>query len=481
MNERDPKEIWSACLKILKDLVTPQIYSSYFEPLEIVEYNGKDLLILVPSEHYRQYIEDKLIAHLRRALHKVLGKNVSIYYRIKMGNSGRNTASPRYPATPQYPRRNQNVVVFPTQETQHQRTVVARNITVDPQLQTEFCFEYLIKGEGNMAAYKACKNVIAEYASPRTKLPLYFFGNTGVGKTHLIQSLGLEFRKLFPNKVVQYITANQFTQQFTEVCARKKKGEKEAINDFEILYESINMLVIDDIQELAGRYATQDFLLNIIERMQQNAGQLILASTQPPAYLTGFRESLLSRLKSGPAIQIVHLDKAKRAEILRERAQRDGIEDFPEDVIEYIAQYIKSNVRELIGVYLSLIANATFAQKTITLELAQEVMTQIVGERALTKITLDDIKSGIAKIYKLRIDELCENTRRANIVEPRQIAMYLAIEHTSASLAAIGQNLGKRSHSTVLHAAKTIRDRMDSSKEFREKVENIKKELHISD
>lgn len=481
MNERDPKEIWSACLKILKDLVTPQIYSSYFEPLDIVEYNGKDLLFLVPSEHYRQYIEDKLIDHLRRALHKVLGKNVSIYYRVRMGNSGNNTASPRYPAAPQYPRRNQNVVVFPTQGLQHQRTVVARNITVDPQLQTEYCFEYFIKGEGNLAAYKACKSVIADYELPRTKLPLFFFGNSGVGKTHLIQSVGLEFRKLYPNKAVQYITANQFTQQFTEVCARKKKGEKEAINEFESLYGAINMLIIDDIQELAARYATQDFLLNIIERMQHTHGQLIVASTQPPAYLTGFRESLLSRLKSGPAIQIQHLDKTKRAEILRERALRDGIEDFPNEVIEYIAQYIKTNVNELIGVYLSLIANATYGQKGITLELAQEVITHIVGEGALTQITLDDIKSGIAKIYKLRIDELCENTRRANIVEPRQIAMYLAIEYTGTSLAAIGQNLGKRSHSTVLHAAKTVKDRMDSSKEFKEKVENIKKELHISE
>lgn len=480
MNERDPKEIWSACLKILKDYVTPQIYSSYFEPLEIIEYNGKDLLFLVPSEHYRQYIEDKLIEHLRRALNKVLGKNVSIYYRIKMGNSGANAGSPRYPAAPQYPRRNQNVIVFPRQDAQHQRRV-ARNITVDPQLQTEYCFEYLIKGEGNLAAYQACKNVITEYSQPHTRQPLFFFGNSGVGKTHIIQSVGLEFRKLFPNKVVQYITANQFTQQFTDVCARKKKGEKEAINEFEGLYASINMLIIDDIQELAARYATQDFLLNIMERMQHTQGQLIVASTQPPAYLTGFRESLLSRLKSGPAIQILHLDKAKRMEILKARAERDGIEDFPDDVIEYIAQHIKTNVNELIGVYLSLIANATFGQKSITLALAQEVITHIVGERALTQLTLDDIKSGIAKIYKLRLDELCENTRRASIVEPRQIAMYLAIEHTGASLAAIGQNLGKRSHSTVLHAAKTVRDRMDSSKEFREKVENIKKTLNIVD
>lgn len=481
MNEQEPKEIWSACLKILKDLVTTPIYSSYFEPLEIVKYDEKGLLFLVPSEHYKQYIDEKLIDHLRRAIHKVLGKNVDIFYRINMGNRGSASSAPCYPSTPQYPRRNQNVVVFPTHSTEQQRTQVPRSITVDPQLQTEYCFEYLIKGAGNMAAYQACKSIIADYESPHTKLPLFIFGNAGVGKTHLIQSVGLEFRKLYPNKAVQYITANQFTQQFTEVCARKKKGEKEAINKFESLYSSIHLLILDDIQELSSRYATQDFLLNIMERMPHRHGQLIVASSQPPAYLSGFRESLLSRLKSGPSIPIQHLDKAKRAEILRERAQRDGIEDFPSDVIDYIAHHIKTNVNELLGVYLSLIANSTFGQKGITLELAQEVITHIVGESALTQITIDDIKNGIAKIYKLRTDELCENTRRANIVEPRQIAMYLAIEYTGVSLAAIGQNLGKRSHSTVLHAAKTVKDRMDSSKDFREKVESIKKELHITD
>lgn len=481
MTERAPAEIWEECLRVLKELVSQQIYLTYFETIEVVAYDGADIYLRVPSEHYKQYIEEKLISHLRRAINKVVGRNVKIFYQvtIKRGDSPSASTSACYPAAPQYPRRNQNVVVLPHTQSRGQHGT-ARNITIDPQLHPEFCYEYLILGDGNIAAYKATKNVLNEFSALRTKMPLYFFGSPGVGKTHLIQSLGLEFRKLYPNKVVQYITSNQFTQQFTEVCARKKKGDKEAITDFESYFHTIDLLILDEVQELSARYATQEFLLNIIEHLQQANGQLIVASSVPPAYLTGFRDSLLTRLRSGSLLSIQQLEKPKRVEMLRERAQRDGINNIPEEVLDYIAQYI-SNARELIGVYLSLVANSTFAQREFTLELAQEIITNQVGAKALEQLTLEDIKTGVAKFYKLRLEELCEVTRRANIVEPRQIAMFLAKNYTQTPLTTIGLQLGKKSHSTVLHAAKTIQDRMDSSKEFRERVEQIKRELQIND
>ena len=215
--------------------------------------------------------------------------------------------------------------------------------------------------------------------------------------------------------------------------------------------------------------------------MQRNNSQIVFASAQAPAMLSGFRESLLSRLKSGTVIGIQPLDLSKRVEILRQRAQRDGIDNIPPQVFEYMATYVPSNIRELIGVYTSLVANATFAQRAITIALTQEVMKNTVGERTIAPLPIEEIKQVVSKYFHLRADELCETTRRANIVEPRQIAMFLAKEYTQTSLAAIGQQLGRKSHSTVLHATKAVKDRIDCSKEFREDIENIKRELRITE
>lgn len=477
MNSRHPQEIWQTCLNSVKAIVSPYIFATYIESIEFVKFENDKLYLRVPSEYYQRYIEDNLIKHIRNALIQILGKDPKIYYFIKQTESDFSLV----PAAPDYPRRNQNVVVTtPTTPKNRTNQSVTRNFTVDPQLLPQFCYEYFIVGDGNMAAYKASKSIVADYPSQRAKPPLFVFGSTGVGKTHLIQSLGFEFRKLYPNKVVHYISVNQFTQRFTDACTRKKRGEKEAINDFEAYYDSINLLILDDIQELSSRFATQDFLLNIIENLQHTNGQLVVASSVSPASLTGFRETLLTRLKSGTVIQIQQLDKEKRAEILRLQASLDSIENIPDEVIDYIAQNITTSTRVLIGVYLSLVARTTFLQKEITLELAQEIITHIVGESLISPLTLDDIKNGVAKFYKLRVEELCENTRRANIVEPRQIAMFLAQQYTKSSLAAIGENLGKRSHSTVLHAVKAVNDRM-YDKEFRERLEQIKKELNISE
>ncbi len=484
MNEREPHEIWIACLAVLKDLVAQSIYKTYLEPCDVVSYDGRELKIFVPSDYYRQYIEEKLILALRRALNHVLGKQVPISYlvAVKRGATEAESTSVQYPASPQYPRRNQNVMLGPSSaEAKREQRGIVRNVTVDPQLHPDFCYEHFAMGEGNRVAYQACKQTLQDFSSQRMKVPLFFFGDPGVGKTHLMQSMGLEFRKLFPNYVVQYITANQFTKLFTEVCTRKKKGEKEAIDEFEAYYESINLLLVDDLQELSVRYYTQDFLLNILERMQRNNSQIVFASAQAPAMLSGFRESLLSRLKSGTVIGIQPLDLSKRVEILRQRAQRDGIDNIPPQVFEYMATYVPSNIRELIGVYTSLVANATFAQRAITIALTQEVMKNTVGERTIAPLTIEEIKQVVSKYFHLRADELCETTRRANIVEPRQIAMFLAKEYTQTPLAAIGQQLGRKSHSTVLHATKAVKDRIDCSKEFREDIENIKRELRITE
>ena len=482
MNEKTPHELCLDCLAILKDLVSQSIYQTYFEPCDIVSYDGREVKILVPSDHYHEYIEDKQITKLRRALLKVFGKELLITYRVsvKRGNSASESTSAQYPAKPEYPQRNQNIVVLPTEAARREQNAGARNVTVDPQLHPDFCYEHLATGAGNNIAYGVCRQAVREFSSQRMKEPLFFFGEPGVGKTHLIQSMGLEFRKLFPNCVVLYVTANQFTELFSDACWRKRvKGENEAVNEIESYYKSIDLLIIDDLQELATRYTTQNFLSSIIEHLQRNNGQFVCASSQAPANLASFRGGLLSQLKSGRVIPIESLDLEKRVEILQQRARRDGIEHFPDEVFHYISQHVRSNIRELIGVYTSLVAIATFSQREITLALAQEVMKNNVGEQMLSKLTIDDIKRVVSQYYRLRTDELCETTRRAEIVEPRQIAMYLAKEYTQTPLIGIGEQLGRKSHSTVLHATKTVRDRMDSSKEFRERVEAIKKELHI--
>ena len=482
MNDKTPHELWLDCLAILKDLVPQVIYQTYFEPCDIVYYDGREVKILVPSDYYHEYIEDKQISKLRRALFKVFGKDLLITYRVsvKRGSGTLDSTSAQYPAKPEYPQRNQNTVVLPTEEARKEQNAGARNITIDPQLHPDFCYEHLVTGGGNSIAYGVCRQAVQEFSSHRMKDPLFFFGDPGVGKTHLIQSMGLEFRKLFPNLIVHYVTANQFTELFSDACLRKRmKGENEAVNEIEAYYKSINLLIVDDLQELATRYTTQNFLSNIIEHMQRNNCQFVCASSQAPANLVSFRGGLLSQLKSGRIIPIESLDLEKRVEVLQQRAKRDGIEHFPEEVFHYMSEHVRSNIRELIGVYLSLMAMATFSQRAITLELAKEVIKNNVGEQMLTKLTIDDIKRVVSQYYRLRVDELCETTRRAEIVEPRQIAMFLAKEYTQTPLMGIGEQLGRKSHSTVLHATKTVQDRMDSSREFQERVEAIKKELHI--
>ena len=299
--------------------------------------------------------------------------------------------------------------------------------------------------------------------------PLYIYGNSGLGKTHIVQAIGHEVRQRHPELQVLYVSMNKFQAQFQTAY---KNGE---IPDFIHFYQMIDVLIIDDIQELTGKTGTQNAFFNIFNHLQLAGKQLILTSDKPPVELKDIEQRLLTRFKWGLSAQLNTPDHETKLKIIRVKAQKLGAQ-ISDDVVAYLADNISANVREIEGALSSLVANASFLGRKITTSLAKEIL-KVYVQLYQKEITIDHIIKVVCEYLDLDFERFNSTERTREIAQARQIAMYLSKQHTKAPLTTIGSAIGGRNHATVLHSCKAVSNLIETDKAFRRQVEEIEKKV----
>ena len=343
-----------------------------------------------------------------------------------------------------------------------------RNLQIESQLNPNYTFENFLEGDSNRLARSAGIAVSTKPGGTSFN-PLLVYGGVGLGKTHLAHAIGVDIKQKYPDKTVLYISAEKFTQQYVDSVKKNTR------NDFIHFYQVIDVLIVDDVQFLSGKSGTQDVFFHIFNHLHQNGKQVILTSDKAPIDMQDIEQRLLSRFKWGLSAELQNPNFETRVSILKNKLYRDGVE-IQDDVIEFVAKNINSNVRELEGAIISLIAQSSFNKAEITVELAKEVINKFVKNNR-REVSIDYIQKVVSDYFQMDIQTLQSKTRKRHIVQARQIAMYFAKKLTKASLASIGTQIGRRDHATVLHACKTVDNLSFTDKQFRKYVEDLTQKL----
>jgi chromosomal replication initiator protein len=463
--------VWNNCLRIVRDIIRPQSFRTWFEPIKAVKLAGSVLTIEVPSNFFREYLEEHYIDLIGKALKRVLGKEAKLEYNVRVV-SGEELVT--YPQQPAGEIRNKSVP-FPNQALNISNPFVIpglQQLEIDPQLNSHYSFENFIEGECNRLARSAGLNIAAN-PGKGTFNPLFLYGGSGLGKTHLAQAIGIAIKREFPEKIVLYVSANRFMTQYMDATTVKNK-----LTDFLHFYQMMDVLIIDDVHEFSGKAGTQNAFFHIFSHLHSIGKQLILTSDKAPVELQDLEQRLLSRFKWGLLAELLPPDYSTRVEILKAKSYKDGI-SLPEEVISYVANRVTTNVRELEGTLISLLAHSTLTNRKIDLDLAESLIEKLVT-RNKPEITIDRIQKIVCDYFKIDSDKFLSSSRKRELVQARQIAMYLSRNHTNNSLASIGSLTGGRDHATVLHAYNTVCDLLDTDRSFRKFVVDIETQLKSS-
>lgn len=469
--------VWNRCLSVIKDNVPAISFKTWFEPIVPLKIESQVLTIQVPSPFFYEYLEEQYIDLLRKTLRKEVGQDAKLEYVVVMGNNQANSQ----PYTVKYPTNNntriQNKPMNVPLSTEGKASIKnpfiipgIQKLQVDPQLKAENTFENFVEGECNRLA-RSAGYAVAQNPGGTAFNPLMIYGNSGLGKTHLVHAIGIEVKEKFPDKVVLYVNSNKFQTQFTEATRNNNR------NDFLHFYQMIDVLILDDVQEFAGKEKTQETFFHIFNHLHQSGKQLILTSDKPPIELKGMEQRLLSRFKWGLTADLQVPSFETRMDILKRKTYKDGIV-INNEVLEYIASYITNNVRELEGALVSLLAQSTLNKKEITLKLASEMINKLV-QSSKRELSVDYISKVVCDYFNLPVTQLQMKTRKREIVQARQLAMYFSKNMTKSSLASIGSQIGNKDHATVLHACKTVNNLIDTDKSFRLFVDEIERKLKM--
>lgn len=470
------QSVWKNCLSFIKDNIQPQAYKTWFEPIVAVKMSNNALSIQVPSKFFYEWLEEHYVKVLKVALTKELGEDAKLVYVIKMENTYGNKQpfTEKIPSTNRGALKSQDVDVPLNNKNPELRNPFVipgiRNVKIESQLNPSYTFENFLEGDSNRLARNA-GIAVANKPGGTSFNPLLIFGGVGLGKTHLAHAIGVDIKDKYPEKTVLYISAEKFTQQYIDAIKKNNR------NDFIHFYQIIDVLIIDDAQFFSGKTGTQDVFFHIFNHLHQNGKQVILTSDKAPVDMQDIEQRLLSRFKWGLSAELQSPDFETRVSILKNKLYRDGVE-MPEDIIEYVAKHIKSNVRELEGAIISLIAQSSFNKKEITLNLAKDIVEKFV-KNTKREVSIDYIQKVVSDYFQMDVSTLQSKTRKRHIVQARQLAMFFAKKYTKASLASIGSQIGQRDHATVLHACKTVDNLSTTDKQFRKYVEDLAKKLTL--
>ena len=458
MIENDYVGLWKRCLQMIHDNVPETTFKTWFEPIVPLKYEDKALTIGVPSPFFYEFLEDKFAELLRATLNKQIGEGTRLMYsvltdktnQISVNLEGTNRSS-AVPASGVI--RDGNKAPNPMKAPAPQ--------DLDPHLNPNYNFDNFIKGASNEFSRTVGETVAKNPA--KTFNPLFLYGPSGVGKTHLTNAIGTRIKELYPEKRVLYVSAHLLQVQYTDSVRTNN------YNSFMKFYQNIDVLIVDDIQEFAGLSKTQNTFFHIFNHLHQNGKQLILTSDRAPVMLQGMEERMLTRFKWGLVAELEKPDKELRKNILRNKIHRDGL-NIPERVINYIAENVNESVRELEGIINSLLAQSILFKREIDMDLAQLIIKKAVRIIENKPLDIDTIITKVCEHYKLDESVLHSKSRKREVVQIRQMAMFLAKKHTDISASKIGHLIGNRDHATVLHACKIMKDLVEVNKEVKEEV-----------
>jgi len=464
MNKEQNILLWKKCLEILRDNLSAEQYDAWFMPIVAVSFEDNKLTLKLPSQFFVEKIEQNYYQLFSSTLRRVYGSGVKLFYTFNIiedkpsssvtmaqGNSSAKIASPQS-------RQSQQIAnPFAPVEMDD----------IDPQLNPRYTFENYCASMSNKLAVSIGK-AIAEDPNCKTFNPMFVFGTTGVGKTHLIQAIGIKIKELRPRTRVLYTTARIFEMQYTSAVKNNK------VNDFISFYQSIDVLILDDIQELAGKTATQNTFFHIFNHLHQNQKQIIMSSDCRPSDMEGMVPRLISRFKWGMTVELYKPDYELRRGVLKMKAAQDGL-DMSDEVIDFIAQNVTESVRDLEGIVVALLAHATMLNQEIDIELAKAVVGNTVKVNK-KQMSFELIAETVSRFYNLDPQLLYGKSRKREISDARQLVMYLTKKSTQMSSTNIGLKLS-RDHATVLHACKQIEQRLSIEKKFKHEVEMIENEL----
>ena len=468
--------VWENCLKIIKDNVPTQSFKTWFEPIKALKLDGSVLTIQVPSLFFYEWLEEHYVNLLRKTIKHELGADARLEYNIVVDNATANSKAQtiNIPASPNGELKNPSVPIPVTVPSSIRNPFVIpglKKINIDSQLNSKYSFDNFVEGDCNRLA-RSAGFAVANKPGGTSFNPLMIYGPTGLGKTHLVHAIGGAIKDRFPEKQVLYVNAEKFTQQFVESM------KNNTINDFKNFYKLIDVLILDDVHNFAGKEKTQDIFFHIFNELHQTNKQIVLTSDKPPKDLIGVEDRLLSRFKWGLTADLQIPDFETRMAILYKKMQLDGIE-LPQDVVEYVAHNIDSNMRDLEGAMVSLLAHSTLNKKEIDLPLAKQMLKNFI-KNSSKEISIEYIQKLVCEYFEVPVELLKSQTRKREIVQARQISMYLAKSHTKSSLKSIGMHFGGRDHSTVIYACQTVEDLIDTDKKFRAYVADIQKKLKLS-
>ncbi len=462
--------VWHACLDCIREQLNTQSFKTWFEPIVPLYLRGTTLTVRVPSQFFYDWLEEHYTELINKVLPGVLGKDAAIEYLVHSEDPQLDleyapAIAPARPPEPQ-PLTSAAVLPLPGRATHYE----VRDRPFQTFLNPRYTFDNFIKGDSNQLA-RAAASAVANNPGGTSFNPLVIYGGTGLGKTHLIQAIGNSAIATGKATRVNYVSSEKFTVDFVDAI------QSDRTSDFINFYRSMDVLIVDDIQFFAGKEKTQDSFFHTFNELHQIGKQIVLSSDRPPKELKGLDDRLLSRFQWGLTADIQPPDLETRIAILRKKSETDGI-DLPQEVVECVATNVTSNIRELEGCLISLLAKASLEGREINVDLARDVVRMVVGD-VRSPVTIETIQRTVCDYFNIPEDLIRAKTRKQEIVNARQIAMYLAKELTNSSLKTIGLHFGGRDHSTVIHAYQSVEDQMRIDAKYQAHVQQIRKRLQL--
>ena len=461
------KALWDNCLQLIKQNVTEQQYKTWFAPIVFESYSESDhtLLVQVPSPYVYEYLEQYYVGLLSKVLTRCFGTSVRLTYRIVTDKTHKLTqdVEGEQPAEIEAPRATERANQGPT-------VLDAALHDLDPQLDIHKTFQSFIEGDSNKLP-RTVGLSIAEHPGKSTFNPFFIFGPSGCGKTHLINAIGVRCKEMYPQKRVLYVSARLFQVQFTDSVRRN------TTNDFINFYQTIDVLIVDDIQEWATSPRTLDTFFHIFDHLFRLGKQIILASDRPPVDLDGVKDRLLTRFSCGLIAELEKPNVQLCIDILNSKCRRDGLK-IPADVIQFIAETANGSVRDLEGVVNSLMAYSIVYNSNIDMRLAERIIKRAVKVDN-HPLTVDDILDKVCGHFGVAQQQVFSKSRKRNYVLVRQVSMYLAQKYTKMPASRIGQLIGGRDHSTVLHSCSAIEERLKVDKAFQAELTSIENSFKL--
>ncbi|MCS6795038.1 MAG: chromosomal replication initiator protein DnaA [Raineya sp.] len=474
---KDCRSVWENCLKTIRSALPEHTFNTWFAPIIPLSLYNNTLTIQVPSPFYYEYIEENYLEILRKAIDKELGPEGKLEYSVVVDKGNAHNL----PKTMTVPNTKIDLDIKPAEskvnaDLQKRKMQILKEYESffrEIQFNENYTFDNFVEGDCNRLA-RAAGLAVAKKPGVTAFNPLMLYGGVGLGKTHLVQAIANHIRFNSPEKIVVYVSSEKFVNQFFEEI---KNDRVQKLKNF---YLQIDVLIIDDVQFFAGKEKMQEMFFHIFNHLHQHGKQIIMTSDRPPKELQGLEDRLLSRFKWGLTADLQQPDFETRVAIILKKLQNEGIE-ISYDVVEYLANNIDSNIRELEGVIVSLLARSNLERREIDLQLARETikhLIQRVDERrpeTTGEIDIEHIQKVVCHYFDVKEDEIKGKSRTQHIVKARQIAMYLCKEYTELSLKAIGYHFGGRDHSTVIHAIQTISDLMEVDSSIRQDVNALMK------